>query len=256
MKIAVIGDAHLIADSDPYRGVHERRAFFKSRWRSFQSLLAKANDESPDMTILLGDLVDWFSPENLTFGLDLVSELRHPWQMTPGNYDIAALTGEFDQTDYGTSASRERLSFWRATDLITRTVDIGDCRLVLLDSALSDLVDGSDGWLREKLEGNQTNLLFTHVPVDTPETREYILSVDAKRSMVKYVLSGAPDLFDDHVEGRIPHVFSGHLHFAGDLSRGDTRFHLCNMGITMHDPHRDQGAVASATLVEGEGATT
>ena len=66
MKIAVLGDVHLIAGDDPYKNLHGRREFFKSCWPSFQSLLKKVNDESPDLTILLGDLVDWFSSENLS----------------------------------------------------------------------------------------------------------------------------------------------------------------------------------------------
>lgn len=95
--------------------------------------------------------------------------------------------------------------------------------------------------------------MFTHVPIDVPKTREYILSVDPRRSMVKYVLSGAPNLYAECIEDCVSHVFSGHLHFAGDLRCGNTRFHLCNMSITMYDPNRDQGAVASATVIEDAG---
>ena len=54
--------------------------------------------------------------------------------------------------------------------------------------------------------------------------------------------------------GRAETFKDGTLHFAGDLTRHTTRFHLCNMGITMHDPHRDQGAIASATVIEPNGS--
>lgn len=253
MKIAVIGDVHLVADSDPYTRLHGRRDFFKSSWPSFQKLIQTVNKESPDLTILLGDLVDWFSPENIAFGLDLVSALRSPWQMTPGNHDIAAPSGGFDQEDYATNATRDHLAYWsdQGVDLANRSISIDGFNLILLDSALSDLVNGSDSWLRESLSTDQTPLLFTHVPIDLPTTREYILSIDANRSMTKYVLSGSPNLYTEHIQNRIPHVFSGHLHFAGNLTHGTTHFHLCNMGITMNDPHRDQGALASATVIEG-----
>ena len=255
MKIAVLGDVHLIAGDDPYKNLHGRREFFKSCWPSFQSLLKKVNDESPDLTILLGDLVDWFSSENIAFGLDLLSDLRNLWYMIPGNHDLAAPVGGFEQEEYKTAATRDHMSYWKTqgVDLSNRVIDVEGCNLVLLDSALSDLTDGAEGWLEEVLNCGRPNFLFTHVPLDLPETRDYILSVDPRRNMAKYVLSGAPDLYFEYIVDRVSHVFSGHLHFAGDLNRDVTRFHLCNMSITMYDPSRDQNAVASATVIEDNG---
>ncbi|MDA0711451.1 MAG: metallophosphoesterase [bacterium] len=253
MKIIVLGDAHLISDADPYKRLHSRRDFFKSSWPSFQRLLVKVNQESPDLSILLGDLVDWFSPENISFGLDLLSQLRHPWFMTPGNHDVAAPAGGFDQDAYKTEASRDYCAFWKQqkVDMTDRVIDIEGCQLILLDSALSNLADGSQRWLSEALSADKHNFLFTHVPIDTPQIRDYIFSVDPNRSMVKYVLSGAPGLYQDLLKDRVAHVFSGHLHFGGDLSTDTTRFHLCNMSISMTDPNRQQNAVASATVIEG-----
>lgn len=255
MKVAVLGDVHLIAEGDPYKRLHDRRAFFKSSWPSFQNLLKKVNNESPDFVILLGDLVDWFSPENVAFGLDLLSGLNMPWYMTPGNHDLAAPVGGFDQEDYKTEATRDHVSYWKmqGIDLTHRTIAVDGCQIVLLDSALSDLPEGSEGMLDEIVNDDDTQLWFTHVPVDVPKTREYILSVDPRRSLIKYVISGAPDLYSKYIENRVAHIFSGHLHFAGDLSCDTTRFHLCNMGITMYDPNRKQSAVASATVIEGDG---
>ena len=252
MKIAVLGDAHLVSDSDPYKPLHDRRAFFISCWPSFQDLLKKVNSESPDLTIFLGDLFDWFSPENIAFGLDLLSDLRSPWHMTPGNHDLAAPIGGSDQETYSMEASRERLAYWaeQGVDVSNRVLDIDGCRLILLDSALSDLVDGADAWLGQMLMRSDSDMLFTHVPIYLPETRDYILSVDSRRNMAKYVLSGAPELYAQQIKNRVPHVFTAHLHFPGDLHCDTTRFHLCNMSITMYDPHRDQSATASATMIE------
>ena len=254
MKIAVVGDVHVISDHDPYKNLHVRRAFFKSCWPSFQHLLKKVNDEAPDLVILLGDLVDWFSHENMVFGLDLLADLHSPWYMTPGNHDIAVPTVGYAQNMYQTEATRDYLSNWskQGVDLSTRVIELDGCHVILLDSAMSNLNEGDEVFLAQVLENAKMPLLFTHVPVDLPETRDYILSVDSRRNMSKYVLSGSPNLYPHHIKGRIPHVFSGHLHFAGNLECDATRFHLCNMGITMYDPHRDQSAIAQATLIEGQ----
>ncbi len=259
MKIAVLGDVHLIADGDPYKALHERRAFFKSAWPSFQRLLVEVNRESPDLVILLGDLVDWFSPENITFGLDLLSGLECPWHMTPGNHDLAVPSGGPDLEIYQTEARRDHLVYWaeQGVDMANRTLDTAGFRSILLDSALSNLAAGADDFLQSMSRSDVPNLLFTHVPVDTGITRDYILSVDAGRSMVKYVISAEPDLYGEHIENRIAHIFSGHLHFFGDIQLANTRFHLCTMSITMDDPHRSYGTVATAKIVEyGQGAFT
>lgn len=257
MKIAVLGDVHLIADNDPYKNLHTRRNFFKSAWPSFQKLLQKVNGESPDLVILLGDLVDWFSPENIAFGLDLLSNLNAPWYITPGNHDLAAPAGGFDQKDYKTEATRDYAAYWKQqrVDFTDRVINIEGCQLILLDSALSNLTTGSESWLNEVLNSETPNLLFTHVPIDLPQTREYILSVDPRRSMIKYVLSGAPNLYDYILKNRVSDVFTGHLHFAGDLTSDTTHFHLCTMSITTNDPNRKQNAIASATIIERSGNT-
>jgi len=252
MKVIVLGDVHLIADDDPYKYLHGRREFFKSCWPSFQQLIKRVNTEAPDLTILLGDLVDWFSHENIAFGLDMLSELQNPWRMTPGNHDLAAPVNGFEQKDYKTSATRDHGAYWKTldVDLTNQAIEIDGFNLILLDSALSDLTAGSEEWLGEVLKCEGPKFLFSHVTIDLPETREYILSVDPRRSMIKYVLSGAPNLYLDHIKDRVAQVFSGHLHFAGDVTCDATRFHLCNMSISMHDPNRNQNAVASATVIE------
>jgi predicted MPP superfamily phosphohydrolase len=252
VKIAILGDAHLIADSDPYKHLHACRAFFKSSWPSFQSLLKKVNRESPDLSIFLGDLVDWFSPQNIAFGLDLLSSLQSPWHMTPGNHDLAAPTDGPDQENYHTEATRDHIPYWtqQGVDLSNRTLDINGGTSILLDSALSDLAEGTETWLDDLLKRSTPSLLFTHVPIDVSATRAYILSIDPRRSMAKYVLSCAPNLYSQYIENRIAHVFSAHLHFPGDLRLDNTRFHLCNMSITMNDPNRSQSTIATATMIE------
>ncbi|MDA0744916.1 MAG: metallophosphoesterase [bacterium] len=254
MKIAVLSDVHLIAQNDPYKKLHEIRGFFKCAWPSFQDLLKRINREAPDVVILLGDLVDWFSPENVAFGLDLMSILQVPWYMTPGNHDLAHPDGDEDLDRYQTQVNREHADFWAKQGVVfsNRVLGEGSVGLVLMDSALSYVPKGTEAWVDEVLNQFDRNLLFTHVPIDKPPVREYILSVDPNRSMKKYVLSGTPDLYDRCLKNRVEHVFTGHLHFPGLLELDGTGFYLCDMSITMHDPNRNSSSMASAWLVQYE----
>jgi len=252
MKLAILGDAHLIADGDPYKHLHERRAFFKNAWPSFQHLIKKVNGEEPDLVVFLGDLVDWFSPQNIAFGLDLLSELKSPWLMAPGNHDLAAPSEGPEQREYATTATRDHIAYWaqQGVDLSNRTLDIEGATAVLVDNALSDLADGTERFLNDAFVQATPRFFFAHVPLDAPAMRAYILAVDARRSMAKYVLSSAPDFYTQYIKSRVPHVFSAHLHFPGDLHIDRTRFHLCTMSISMSDPHRSYSTIATARIVE------
>ena len=92
--------------------------------------------------------------------------------MTPGNHDLAAPVDGPNQEAYKTAATRGHLPYWaeQGVDLTNRVLDIDGCQLILLDSALSDLTDGADAWLDRELKHFSTNLLFTHVPIDLPES--------------------------------------------------------------------------------------
>jgi 3',5'-cyclic AMP phosphodiesterase CpdA len=255
VKLAFLGDVHLISENDRYRHLHANREFFMCAWPSFRRLLRTINEESPDLTILLGDLVDWFSPENITFALDLVSALRSPWRMIPGNHDIEKPMGGYDQSRYVTESSRHRLQYWESlgVELSNRAIDVNGWNLLLLDNSLSDVTDGTLEAARRMLAPDARNLLCAHVPLDLPIIRDSILSVDPNRNLAKYVSSGAPDLYPAVARGNVTAVFSGHLHFPGLLRHESTTFHLCGMSIGMHDPNRDQTTVAQALIVESSG---
>jgi 3',5'-cyclic AMP phosphodiesterase CpdA len=257
MRIAVLGDAHLIADDDPYKNLHEIRGFFKSAWPSYRDLIAEINGMSPDLVVMLGDLVDWFSPENMSFGLELMSELHAPWKMTPGNHDIASPSGDPSQDVYKTKQDVGLGSHWNKAGVIfgNREIDCDGLCLLLMDSPLSRVQEGTEDWLNGAMLSDGCNILLTHVPIDTPEARDYILSVDGNRSMAKYVLSGAPDLYRESLKGRVDHVFSGHLHFSGDLVVDTTDIHLCDMSISMHDPHRNSTRKGTAYVIDWDGRT-
>ena len=206
---------------------------------------------------MLGDLVDWFSPENVSFGLELMSKLKRPWKMTPGNHDLAAPIGDASQEAYKTEANSDHGFYWEevGVEFGNRLISEEGLRLVLMDSTLNTVYPGTEDWLDGVLGQDTHNILLTHVPIDTPETRDYILSVDANRSMKKYVLSGAPNLYAETLQGRVDSVYSAHLHFPGKVSVDSSEFYLCDMSISMRDPNRNSSCLASAAVLDWDSKT-
>jgi hypothetical protein len=251
MKIAVISDPHFVSPDEPNTEKRNKRLFFGDAWPSFQQLNTKLIEESPDLVICLGDMVDWYSEVNRDFALSQLNRLPCPWVSVPGNHDYASFQEE-DGTfrsvpaDEGYSGAAKG---WleRGVELHNRYIDAGDTGLILLDSALSGVPDGTKEWLRSLKGRHARQLLFTHVPLDTPKVRDYILSIDAERNMTKYVQSKSPWVYDECIELGVSHVFTGHLHFGGELTADGMRMTMVAKSITsLQVPVR----VAEAYIVE------
>ncbi len=255
MKIAVLGDSHLVSDDDSYKELHGIRAFLKDSWPSFAKLLDRVNVESPDVVVVLGDLVDWISNENADFALDMLSELRVPWEMVLGNHDIQNPERGVKLDAYKVESSRANERFWlaRGIEFGNRMIEIDDIGLVMIDSALSDIHSGTEEWLKESLSRHERNIVLTHVPIALPIVYDYIISCDPRRNMKKYVMSGAPDLYEECLRGHVDIVYTAHLHFPGCVRQDATIFDMLGMSISMRDEYNDITSIATATIVESNG---
>lgn len=241
MRIAVLSDLHFVSSHDPFNEVHARRAFFTDAWPSFKKICALIRSESPDLVVSLGDLVDWYSPENRDFALSLMAELNLPWVVTPGNHDFVLYTrnqdGSVGKHCHPRDGQELASQGWEQSgiELGNRIIDAGDTGLILLNSAISDVPEGSGQWLDEVSARHKRNLLFTHVPLNIAPISDYILSVDPDRNMEKYVQSGAPWVFEQCVKGKIDAVYSGHLHFPGNISMHGVEMYILGLSIVAID---------------------
>ena len=220
MKIAATTDPHFVSPDEPMIEKRNKRLFFADAWPSFQQLTVKLRQEAPDLIVCLGDMVDWYSEENRDFALSSLINFHVaglPFQATM----IMPQTGRTrtDRSSSGEEGSSYAKKGWQESgiELHNRADRCLQTDSILLDSALSEVPEGTREWLRGLKGKHSRQLLFTHVPLDLPITREYILSVDPERNMTKYVQSKAPWVYDECRELGISHVFTGHLHFGGDL---------------------------------------
>lgn len=240
MRIAVLGDVHLIAERDPHPNYHRLRAPFEAGVPAFRRLLRWLNGQGVDAVFSVGDLVDWHSPENLDLALDVMAELRCPWHLTPGNHDLEVPIVHDDPAAYANhhvDVNRAAaIAAWsaRGVELGSRRIALDGIDALLVDSA-SSRIDGNDArWVREQTRGR--TILFTHVPLDRPRVRAFILGVDPHRNLGKYVQSGSPGFFAEAVEGRIEAVLTGHLHFPGRVLGDDgTDHHLLDASFARGD---------------------
>jgi len=238
MRIAVISDAHLVSPNDSFKDIHIRRSHFAKAWPSFKKMIAKIRAESPDLVISLGDLVEWYSKENVEFAISLMDELQSPWVMTPGNHDFEIYKkgqnkGELIGPFLTLEEQQQAMEGWQrnGVDLNQRVIDAGDTGLVLLNSAISQVEKGTEQWLGKMLNKHKHNMVFTHVPLDITVVRDYILSVEPDKNMKKYVQSGSPWIFENCFKNKVECVFSSHLHFSGDITVDSVRLYMLGLSV-------------------------
>ena len=165
--------------------------------------------------------------------------------MTPGNHDLEAL----DENGIFLSGNYIHQEKWedKGIQLSDRYIETPHAGLFLINTALSKVTPTGQRVISQHGHKDR-NLVFTHVPVDTPQNRDFILSVDPDRSMKKYVTSGTPGLYDHCLENNISEVFSGHLHFSGQ-NKGLINHWMCNMGISTYDTNRQTSVKGSYTQI-------
>jgi len=196
------------------------------------------------------------SGTNVDYALEMLAELKAPWHAVPGNHEFS----QVEQADEGwrfvddyqalysppaadwrsvpDHAYAKTHAVWSAHGVAfhNRTITCGGVSLWLMDSALSEVPPGTGEWLDSAGRQDGTNLLFTHVPPDTPENRTAILTREPYRDMNKYVQSKATGLYAGHVQDRFSHVFSGHLHVPYVVPHGRMTCHILGQnGATVID---------------------
>lgn len=237
MRIAILSDLHFVAPEDPFGQIHIERAHFARAWPSFEKMCALIKRQSPDLVISLGDLVEWYSPENRDFALSMMCQLDIPWLVTPGNHDFEMYVRNQDESISGPLSARQcqeqASQGWgqKGIKLDNRVIDAGDTGLVLINSAISDVPQGTGQWLNDVLGKHKRNIVFTHVPLDVPLVRQYLLSVEPDRNMTKYVQSGAPWMFQECIKGKVDAVYSGHLHFSGNITVDNVQMYILGLSV-------------------------
>ncbi len=259
MRIAILSDLHFVAPEDPFGQIHIERAHFARAWPSFKEMCALIKRHSPDLVISLGDLVEWYSPENRDFALSLMSELDVPWVVTPGNHDFEMYVRNRDESISGPLSARhcqeQASGGWeqKGIKLDNRVIDAGDTGLVLINSAISDVPQGTGQWLNDVLGKHKRNIVFTHVPLDVPPVRQYISSVEPDRNMTKYVQSGAPWMFQECIRDKVDAVYSGHLHFFGRIVVDKVSMYILGLSIVaFEEQYQDMGMAMILDLDKSE----
>jgi 3',5'-cyclic-AMP phosphodiesterase len=157
MLIAQISDPHLRPRGVLYQGLVDSNAMFELAIRHLNSLTPQ-----PDLVILTGDVVDEGTPTEYTVAREILSHLRTPFLVIPGNHDEReAFRESFSDHDY----------LPKAGPLHFVSGGYGPVRIIALDVTLPGLHHGivdnfAAEWLDRTLafEPERPTIIMMHQP--------------------------------------------------------------------------------------------
>lgn len=237
MKIALIGDSHCIDPDNPEPEKAQDRHHFRDTQPSQRQLQALIREESPDLLVSTGDMVDWCSETNIAYAVDLFDSMGVPWLMTPGNHDFSA-------ADHSMRDDAAGLWQARGVALENRVIDADGLRLLLIDSHAIGVPPDTGAWLDALANQPGPMVCVSHVPWKTPALEQLILDRQPGRNLRTYVQSRSPDFYESHVRGRLVACFFGHLHFHDHCQLDGTDMHILPLSVRASDrEYPEQGRV-------------
>jgi 3',5'-cyclic AMP phosphodiesterase CpdA len=205
--IAQLSDPHVVDPGELLLGGIDTATFLRQAVEHVNGL-----DPQPDLVLLTGDLVNEGRPEEYAHLRELLSALRVPFHLVPGNHDLtAALRAAFPDHVHGEDG--------RADGVIE-----GPLRVITLDSSRYPEPGGSLDpeqldWLDRTLGAapNQPTVVAVHhPPFATGITHMDTMALDAASA------AGLAAVIASHPQ--VERVLSGHLHrhivrrFAGTVA--------------------------------------
>lgn len=229
-RIAFIGDAHIVFPKNVHPFDYEKRKHYIEQHSFVKKMLSYVNDQRPDQVIFMGDVVDWFSPENINFALELISELKMPWAITPGNHDYQLAVRQrakynnniaHEWSDFDSNICKVKATeYWNSKNInfLHQKISLGDTAIYLVDSALGFVPQEQEDWLANENMTHKFNILATHVPIQVNEMANVVTKNKPKASIEEYVQSNSPHFYQRCIKDKFQHVMLGHVHFPSTTS--------------------------------------
>lgn len=225
MRIAQITDSHLLAPGVLWKGRVEMA-------EKLAAAVARLNALAPDLVVHTGDLVDGGGEAEYGVAAEILSDLRAPLRLLPGNHD---------------RRERMRAAFpgldWAPGEFLQFAEDGDGLRVIGLDTVEPGRTAGRLcaerlGWLRERLDDDRPALVFLHhppCPMGLPH-------------MDRFVFEGSGPAAEA-IQGRpVLRLACGHVHAAAERHWAGSLVAACPALGVQIPPAADPAAPLGFTL--------
>lgn len=247
MKLLFVGDMHLADRESTNQFTLKKRIHIIDHDEFDRQLLERLNTSDADHVIFLGDVIDWYSPENILQAKKFLDQIKPPWTITPGNHDYQLdliLRPKYNQekvhewADENPLICKSRaLQGWQkiGVTLGSQRIKIGETSIYLLDSAVDCVSEKDQNWFMAELKKDQAKhiLLATHIPFPIPSLVEIIHA--RKSNPDGYIQTNSKPELIELILQKVDHVITGHLHFQETKIVGRTKFHLVSLATHLEN---------------------
>jgi predicted MPP superfamily phosphohydrolase len=186
-----------------------------------RQLLDYANENHPNLVLLTGDIVDYYSPTNYDFLETSIRSLKSPYLFSCGNHESP--TDPFQGICHG--------------NVDFQTVDLGEFMVVSIHNAKRKIKPDQLSALEDLLQTNKPLILTMHIPMMTEYNTAEFTQLDSYYSMKYNDCDETTSQFIRLVASSdaVKVVFCGHTHGSiASLIAPNKIQYCCSSGLIGH----------------------
>ena len=162
------------------------------------NLINYINDENPDVSVLSGDIIDYYSKSNYKLLVESIKKINTKYIFSPGNHE--------------TPVDRYKEIFNNSTGFTV--LDLDDFKIVSLDDSTKLVSADTLNSLKKELEDDKLIIISMHIPISTIYNKEELSKYDPYFLIYEDDTDEITKEFIDILANnpKIKAILSGHIH--------------------------------------------
>ncbi len=129
---------------------------------AFEKLIDYINNENPNVSILSGDIIDYYSESNFKMLEEECDKIKVPYLFLIGNHE----------------APTERFKSLTKSDIGFSKIDLGEFKIVSIDNSTKSVSPATLNSFKEELDDNKPIIVAMHIPVSTSYNKDEMNKLD------------------------------------------------------------------------------
>lgn len=229
-KFVHVSDLHIAhafdTDSDETKAFAEKQTV---RWTdkytpkdSLENIIVHVNEYKPDFVLFAGDVVDYYSPSNVSYIKSAFERINAPVIYSFGNH-------ESSQSNYGIYAEAAKCG--ENDNPACRKIETEDFIFAVIDDSDKNIKPEQLDFMKELAKDGRPIFMLCHIPLPTPENQApilrwgtyFMLGTEEDSELTKEFCS-----YVESEESNVAAIFAGHIHFANTTEFAPGKKEYCS----------------------------
>ncbi len=182
-------------------------------YQCLEQLLQYVKSNQPDAFIMTGDIIDYYSKDNLTYLEESLKDIKIPFVITCGNHESPVSI--FDKLTNGHSDFQ--------------VIEFPEFKIIGLDDSCKQISSKQLQQLKEQLQDGKKVLICMHIPIMTSKNEEKMKKYDSYFIIDSKNCDPITKEFIELLETNesIQSIFCGHTHGASESYFAENKKQYC-----------------------------